>query len=621
MLETPFLRVHRRIGQLLGVHLAESLELLDGPVFRVAAVEDRGHLGVGERPLLPLALLEAVQRRLRDVDIAALDQLPHLPVEERQQQRADVRAVDVGVGHDDDLVIAQLVGVEFLAEAGSQRGDHGADLFVREHLVQTCFLDVEDLAAQRQDRLRIRIAAALGGAAGRIAFDQEDLRERGVLRLAVDQLARQPAALEHVLTAGQIARFLGGFACARGLHALVDDRACDLRIFLEEEIEPLADQTVDDRADLGVAKLGLRLAFELRVLQLDRDDRGQPLHAVVGREVGVHLLEHAALAAVLVDFPRHGGAEAGQMHPALHRVDVVGVRVHDFVVAVLPLQRALDDDVFAFAVGRDDRGERFFVLVEPVDERDDPALVAVDPFAQLVAALVAQRDLQPAVEEGQLAQPVLEDLPRELQRLEHRGVGLEPLVGPAALGPAELLQLLHGRAALEGDLPLPAVAPHPGDHFFRERVDDRDADAVQAARNLVAALAEFAARVEHRHDDLDRRQAFFRNDVERNAAAVVLDRARAVFVEHDPDRFGVARQRFVHRVVDGFVDQLVESALGRIADVHPGALANSLEAFKDLDLFAGIVVHSNLYLRREGSKITFHAADQAGKVSISQTKS
>jgi hypothetical protein len=52
-------------------------------------------------------------------------------------------------------------------------------------------------------------------------------------------------------------------------------------------------------------------------------------------------------------FPGDRGAEAGQMHPAFDRVDVVGVRVDDFVVPVLPLQRALDDDVFAFAVGRD----------------------------------------------------------------------------------------------------------------------------------------------------------------------------------------------------------------------------------------------------------------------------
>ncbi len=78
---------------------------------------------------LLLAALDLVERRLRDVDVAALDQLGHLAVEERQQQRADMRAVDVGIRHDDDAVIAQLVGVEVIAaDAAAERRNQGAHL-------------------------------------------------------------------------------------------------------------------------------------------------------------------------------------------------------------------------------------------------------------------------------------------------------------------------------------------------------------------------------------------------------------------------------------------------------------------------------------------------------------
>ena len=55
---------------------------------------------------LALLALDLEERRLRDVDEALADQLGHLAEEERQQQRADVRAVDVRIGHDDDLVVA-----------------------------------------------------------------------------------------------------------------------------------------------------------------------------------------------------------------------------------------------------------------------------------------------------------------------------------------------------------------------------------------------------------------------------------------------------------------------------------------------------------------------------------
>ena len=184
---------------------------------------------------LAAAALGAEQRRLRDVDVAALDQLPHLPVEERQQQRADVRAVDVRVGHDDDAVVAQLVGVEILgADAAAERRDHRLDLVAAEHLVEARLLDVEDLALDRQDRLEAPVAPLLGRAAGRLAFDDVDLAQRGIALLAVGELARQRAAVERALAAHEIARLARRFARARRIDRLGDDPLRDRRVLLED---------------------------------------------------------------------------------------------------------------------------------------------------------------------------------------------------------------------------------------------------------------------------------------------------------------------------------------------------------------------------------------------------
>ena len=142
--------------------------------------------------LLGLAAGDFVERRLRDVEMAAVDQLGHLPVEERQQQGADMGAVDVGVRHDDDLVVAQLVDVELLvADAGAERGDQRADLLAAQHLVEARALDVEDLAAQRQHGLEFAVAALLGGAAGRVALDDEQFGLGRIALLAVGELAGQ----------------------------------------------------------------------------------------------------------------------------------------------------------------------------------------------------------------------------------------------------------------------------------------------------------------------------------------------------------------------------------------------------------------------------------------------
>ena len=88
-----------------------------------------------------------------------LDQRLHEPEQQGQQQGADVVAVDVGVGHHHDLVVAHLVDVELLVDAGAERGDDRLHLGVGEHLVDAGLLDVEDLAADRQDRLDPRVAA------------------------------------------------------------------------------------------------------------------------------------------------------------------------------------------------------------------------------------------------------------------------------------------------------------------------------------------------------------------------------------------------------------------------------------------------------------------------------
>ena len=82
-----------------------------------------------------LALAHAKQWRLSDIHVPAGDQVVHLAVEEREQQRANMRAIDVGVGHDDHAAVAPLDDVLLGANAGADGGDHAANFFVGQHFV------------------------------------------------------------------------------------------------------------------------------------------------------------------------------------------------------------------------------------------------------------------------------------------------------------------------------------------------------------------------------------------------------------------------------------------------------------------------------------------------------
>ena len=90
--------IHRGGAQLFPVHLAEALQALELLLVVRAFLEECILGDVVLQVDLLLADFGGVQRRLGDVAVARLDHLAHLAEEEREQQRADVAAVDVGVG-------------------------------------------------------------------------------------------------------------------------------------------------------------------------------------------------------------------------------------------------------------------------------------------------------------------------------------------------------------------------------------------------------------------------------------------------------------------------------------------------------------------------------------------
>ena len=103
--------------------------------------------------------------------MSTFDDFRHLAIEEGQQQRTNVRTVDVSIGHDDDAVITQLVRVIFVtpdttAQCGNQRGN----FLRRKHFIETRFLDVQDFTFQRQDRLILTVTPLFCRAARRVPF-------------------------------------------------------------------------------------------------------------------------------------------------------------------------------------------------------------------------------------------------------------------------------------------------------------------------------------------------------------------------------------------------------------------------------------------------------------------
>ena len=601
-----FLKEGEVFDDLLDLGRGENVavgEAREHDVFGAELEENAVQLIVVVDVLFAFLALDFVEGRLGDVDVAALDQALHLAVEKREEKRADVGAVHVGIRHDDDLVVAGFGGIEAadgfvaLADTGAAGGDEGADFLVGQNLVEAGLLGVDEFAAEREDRLETAVAALLGGAAGGVALDDVELGEGGIAFGAVGEFAGEAAAVEGAFADG-LAGLAGGFAGAGAVKGLIDDLFGDREVGLEILHEALVGDGADDALNLGGEEFDLGLGFELGVAVFDRDDGGETFAHVVAGDLGVFVFKKIVGLGELVDGAGEGAAEPGEMRAAVGIVNGVGVTHHLVVVGVVVLEHDFAVDLGGFVVelelGFLDEADGFGVergltLVDLLHEFLDAVFIEVALGLGLGGAFVGEDDFEAGVEEGQFAEALADAGGDENGGfLEDFGVGLEADVGAGAAGFADDLEFFHGLAALELHVVDGAAAGNLDLEPLGDGVDALGADAVGAAGEFIAALAVFAAGVEGGEDHLDAGDFVGGVDVDRDAAAVVADADGAVDVDVDLDAGAEVGEMFVDGVVEDFGNAVVEGPLVGAADIHAGLLADGFEALEFAEL-GGVV--------------------------------
>jgi hypothetical protein len=208
-----------------------------------------------------------------------------------------------------------------------------------------------------------------------------------------------------------------------------------------------------------------------------------------------------------------------------------------------------------------------FGAVDVGDEVPDAAL-GVELVAALALALVDERDAEPLREECGLPQMLHERVARPLELLEDLRVGEERDRRASVLRRSDrdhLGRRVPTRELLAVHL---LVAVHLRDQPLGERVDDRDAYAMETAGDLVALAAELAAGMKLRQHDGECGQALIGHDVDRDARPVVRNGDGVVRMEDDLDVVGAACKSLVDRVREHLPDEMMEPAGARRADVH-----------------------------------------------------
>ena len=245
-------------------------------------------------------------------------------------------SVHVGVRHNDDFMIPELIGVELVPDARPQGGDDGLELVVSVDLIHPGLFHVQHFAPQGEDGLEPGIPALGGGASGGIALDDINFRQLRVVLVAVPELVGHGRAAEGGLAADGLPGLLGGLPGAAGGEGLVQNHPPHLGVLLQENVQLFRHDVVHQGADFAVAQLGLGLALELGVGELHGNDAGEALPAVLAGDLLV-VLQQFDLFAVAVQHGGQGPLEALLVHAALRSVDVVGKGQNRLVIPVVVL--------------------------------------------------------------------------------------------------------------------------------------------------------------------------------------------------------------------------------------------------------------------------------------------
>ena len=86
--------------------------------------------------------------------VAIFNQWSHISEKEGKDQRNNVTAINIGVAHDDYLMVTELFNIKdtfaiFLFNADTEGSKHVLDLLIVVDLMLQCFFNIEDLSAQR----------------------------------------------------------------------------------------------------------------------------------------------------------------------------------------------------------------------------------------------------------------------------------------------------------------------------------------------------------------------------------------------------------------------------------------------------------------------------------------
>src|SRR5437867_2299342 len=390
-----------------------------------------------------------------------------------------MEAVHVGIGGEDDFAVAQVFYV-VLDVQGAHKVVH---LVVLVDDVALEVPDVEGLAFEDEDGLRLDITAAYDAAGGALAFRDEDHRFAALAALFVEvDLAilelRNAQGDGLGAFAGQLLDLLEFLAKLPAVFNLRKNLPGDLLVAIEEMKEFFADFVDELGTDFRVAQLVFGLRLEDRILQTNGDRADHRFAHVIAVVTALGILVHRLEQAF---------SEGAEVRAAVGRILAVHERVKGFPVTAVGVGET-EFQHLAGIVQR--RVNRLGVVLRQFLEHQVVQAVAA------LEGLAIEDQLEAAVEVGVIAQALLDEVGAELRGVEDGRIRFEGDERAIGLVGGLAFVLLLEAALFERSFDVFAAAMAANREFLRERVDGLRPDAVEADAELEDVVVVFGARID-----------------------------------------------------------------------------------------------------------------------------
>ena len=132
-------------------------------------------------------------------------------------------------------MIAQFFVIKsIVSHSGTDGGNDGFNLFVRENFIQARFFHIQDFSLQGKDGLEASVAALFSRATGGIALHQIYFALCGIVNTAIGKFTGQGSVFQSVLAPGQLPGFPSRFPALCRLNILLDNLLPHRRILLQK---------------------------------------------------------------------------------------------------------------------------------------------------------------------------------------------------------------------------------------------------------------------------------------------------------------------------------------------------------------------------------------------------